>query len=202
MQDVLPDHAVNTLAFPFSAEEQQTRLLEKQPGRTYIVFSVNSEAASRRLAPEKWIELGNRLLHDSTRHVMLVFIGVPKEQPCVDSVIQGLHDQHRVLNFAGKTTVRELAMLLRDADAVVANDSGPMHLANAVGAPLVTHIGAADPVETKPFNQAHTRIINKYLPCSPCVKNICPFPTVYCLEHITVDDLHHSLLAVLKEAGK
>mgnify|MGYP001034219440 CR=1 FL=1 len=55
--------------------------------------------------------------------------------------------------FSGKTSVRDLAMLLRDADAVVTNDSGPMHLANAVGAPLVTFIGAADPVETEPFNQ-------------------------------------------------
>ncbi len=197
MQRILTDQEIPSLAFPFSEEEGHMQVLEKQPDSTYIVFSVNSEAQSRRLPLAKWIALGNRLLRDPDRHVVLVFIGAPKEQTRVAEVIQGLEDQKRVLNFAGKTTIRELAMLLRDADAVVANDSGPMHLANAVGTPLVTHIGAADPVETEPFNNARTRIISKYLPCSPCVKNVCPFPTVYCLEHVTVDDLYHNLIRLL-----
>lgn len=197
MQRVLDDHEITTLAFPFSDDEGQMRMLDKQPGTIYIVFSVNAEAQSRRLPLEKWRVFGNRLLNDPGRHVVLVFVGAPKEQDRVAKVVQGLEDQDRVLNFAGKTTVRELALLLRDADAVVANDSGPMHLANAVGTPLVTHIGAADPIETEPFNKARTRIISKYLPCSPCVKNTCPFPTVYCLEHVTVDDLYSSLMDLL-----
>ncbi len=198
MQRVLDDHEITTLAFPFSADEEQMRILQKQPGSTYVVFSVNSEAQSRRLPLEKWSAFGNRLLNDPDRHVVLVFIGAPKEQARVADVVRGLEDQSRVLNVAGKTSVRELAMLLRDADAVVANDSGPMHLANAVGTPLVTHIGAADPIETEPFNKARTRIISAYLPCSPCVKNICPFPTVYCLEHVTVEALYQNLDSLLQ----
>jgi ADP-heptose:LPS heptosyltransferase len=202
MQTVLRDHELTTLTFPFSEAEQQTSFLERQANSTYVVLSVNSEAQSRRLALEKWIALGNRLLHDPARHVILVFTGAPKEQSRVAKVIQGLDDQHRVMNFAGKTTIRQLALLLRDADAVVANDSGPMHLANAVGTPLVTHIGAADPIETEPFNKAGTRIINKYLPCSPCVKNVCPFPSVHCLEHVTVGDLYGNLVELLEENGQ
>ncbi len=197
MQRVLNDHEITTLTFPFSADEEQMHVLQKHPGSTYIVFSVNSEAQSRRLPLAKWRAFGNRLLNDPDRQVILVFVGAPKEQDRVADVARGLEDQNRILNFAGQTTVRELALLLRDADAVVANDSGPMHLANAVGTPLVTHIGAADPIETEPFNKARTRIISKYLPCSPCVKNTCPFPTVYCLEHVTVDDLYHNLADVL-----
>ena len=196
MQPVLNDHEITTLAFPFSADEEQMHVLPKHPGSTYIVFNVNSEAQSRRLPLETWIRLGNRLLRDSARHTVLVFIGAPKERARVAEVIRELDDQGRVLNFAGNT-IRELALLLRDADAVVTNDSGPMHLANAVGTPLVTHIGASDPIETEPFNKARTRIINKYLPCSPCTKTTCPFPTVYCLEHVTVDDLYHNLTDVL-----
>jgi len=72
-----------------------------------------------------------------------------------------------------------------------------MHLANAVGAPLVTFIGAADPIETKPFNQGKTIVINKRLPCSPCVKNSCRFPTVRCLESIPVDEIYESMRAVM-----
>ena len=88
-------------------------------------------------------------------------------------------------------------MLLRDADVVVTNDSGPMHLTNAVGAPMVTFIGAADPVETEPFNKGNTIVINKSLPCSPCVKNTCPFPSVRCLEQITVDEMYQNVLKLL-----
>jgi ADP-heptose:LPS heptosyltransferase len=174
------------------------RVLEKQADGTYIVFSVNSEAQSRRLPLEKWIALGNRLLHDSARHVVLVFIGTSKEQPRVAEVIQGLNDQRRVINFTGKTTIRQLALLLRDADAVIANDSGPMHLANAVGVPVVTFFGAGDPIETGPFNTAHSIVINKQLPCSPCVKNICRFPEVCCLKRITVDEVYENLMSLLK----
>jgi heptosyltransferase II len=197
MQPVLTDQAITSLTFPFFPDDARQHGLDKQPGRAYVVFSVNSEAQSRRLPAEKWIALGNRLLRDPARQVVLVFIGAPNEHARVAEVIQGLDAQERVLNFAGRTTLRQLALILRDADAVVANDSGPMHLANAVGAPLVTHIGAADPIETEPFNKPRTRIITGYLPCSPCVKNTCRFSTVYCLERVSVDELYRNLIELL-----
>jgi len=67
--------------------------------------------------------------------------------------MQALEPKEQLLDYSGKTSVRELAMLLRDVDVVVSNDSGPMHLANAVGAPLVTFFGAGDPLETAPSIQ-------------------------------------------------
>ena len=84
-------------------------------------------------------------------------------------------------------------MLLRDADLVVTNDSGPMLLANAVGTPMVTFIGAADPLETEPFNTGNAIVINKHLACSPCVKNVCKFSTVRCLEQISVEEIYHKM---------
>jgi heptosyltransferase-2 len=197
MQTVPPDETVQEITFPFSAVEQQTPYLHKEAGKTYIALNVNSEAQSRRLPLEKWIALGNQLLHETTRSITLVFVGSRKEQPRIAEVIQGLDQSERVLDFSGKTTVRELAMLLRDAAVVLTNDSGPMHLANAVGTPMVTWIGAADPIETEPFNTANTRVINKHLPCSPCVKNICRFPTVRCLEQITVAEIYQQVSALL-----
>lgn len=201
MQPVPPDERVTSLAFPFAAAEAQQHVFEKTPDVTDVVFSVNSEAQSRRLPLEKWVRLGNRLLRDRDRRFRLIFIGSPKEQARVAEVVQGLDTQEAVMNFAGQTTIRELALILRDADAVIANDSGPMHLANAVGTPLVTHIGAADPIETEPFNRGCTRIISHYLPCSPCVKNVCPFPDVPCLASVTVDALYDNLQHLLQESA-
>jgi heptosyltransferase-2 len=196
---VPPDESVNRITFPFSEEERRTSFLPKQPNWKYVVFNVNSEAQSRRLPPAKWIELGNRLLQNDSQPIKLVFTGTPGECPRVAEVIQALGPKERLLDYAGKTSVRELAMLLRDADAVVSNDSGPMHLANAVGAPMVTWIGAADPVETEPFNKGKTIVINKHLDCSPCVKNRCRFPTIRCLEQISVDEMYQSVMDVMRQ---
>jgi len=192
----LPD-SIDSLRFPFSDAERQTTLLPRSDPGTYIVFNVNAEAQSRRLPLAKWIALGQRLLAHDTLNARLVFVGSSAERPRVAEVLHALSPSDRLLDFSGKTTIRELAVLLRDADAVVTNDSGPMHLANAVGAPLLTWIGAADPVETEPFNPDKTIVINKQLPCSPCVKNVCRFPTVRCLEQITVDEIYAHLLTLL-----
>ncbi len=185
------------IGFHFSAEEQQISFLCKQANMTYIVFNVNSEAQSRRLPLEKWSALGNRLLRDKTQRKKLVFTGTPAEQQRVAQVMQTIEPQEGLLDFSGKTSLRELAMLLRDADVVVSNDSGPMHLANAVGTPLVTFFGAGNPVKTEPFNKANVVVINKHLECSPCVKNLCRFPTVRCLTTITVDEIYHSVMKIL-----
>jgi lipopolysaccharide heptosyltransferase II len=193
------DESVKKITFPFSEKERRTSFLKKQEHFKYVVFNVNAEAQSRRLPLEKWIALGNCLLKNKPQEIKIVFIGTPRERPRVAEVIQALEPKKHLLDFSGKTSVRDLAMLLRDADVVVSNDSGPMHLANAVSAPLVTFIGAADPVETEPFNKANTLVINKHLACSPCVKNVCKFPTVRCLEQITVDEIYQSVLAVMRE---
>ncbi|GAK59774.1 hypothetical protein U27_06759 [Candidatus Vecturithrix granuli] len=197
-----PNVQVQTIRFPFSAQEQQTIFLPKTAdSEMSIVFNVNSEAQSRRLPLEKWIELGNRLLEDQTRRRKLVFVGAPGEEPRVQQVVQGIRRQEFILNYAGKTSIRQFAMLLRDADLVVTNDSGPMHLANAVGAPMVTFIGAADPVETEPFNRGNALVINKQLACSPCVKNVCKFSTVRCLEQISVEEIYQASLKLLQKSG-
>ena len=191
--------AVSRIALPFSASEHAARYLPASAGVKYVVLNVNAEAQSRRLELAKWVELGQRLLRNAEYHFTLVFIGTAKERARVEQTMRGIAGEERLLNFAGKTSVRDLAMLLRDADVVVSNDSGPMHLTNAVGTPLVTFIGAADPVETAPFNQANTVVINKHLPCSPCVKNICRFPTVRCLAQISVDEIERHVLTLLQQ---
>lgn len=193
---------VQEIHFPFSAQEQQTVFLPKtSDSQVFIVFNVNSEAQSRRLPLEKWIELGNRLLDDQTQRRTLVFVGAPGEESRVQQVIQGIRGQEFILNYAGKTSIREFAMLLRDADLVVTNDSGPMHLTNAVGTPMVTFIGAADPVETEPFNAGNAIVINKQLPCSPCVENVCKFSAVRCLEQISVEEIYQASLKLLRKSS-
>jgi len=192
-----PVESVKKVLFHFSKEEQQTSLLVKQKNFRYVVFNVNSEASSRRLPSEKWVGLGNRLL--KTLRVKIVFVGIASEQQRVDEVMQAIEPKEHLVDLCGKAPVRELAILLRDADVLVSNDSGPMHLANAVGTPLVTFFGSADPSETGPLNRENAIVIDKWLKCSPCLKNVCRFPTVRCLEQITVDEIYQSVLKVMRD---
>ncbi|MGB5987074.1 MAG: lipopolysaccharide heptosyltransferase II [Desulfobacterales bacterium] len=185
---------VPQVKFPFSADEQDRTFLDKVPGRVDIVFNVNSQAPSRRLPLKTWIELGNRLLEDSRSRRRILFVGTSAEQPRVARVMAGINKQHALVDFSGQTTLRELALLLRDADLVISNDSGPMHLANAVGTPLITFFGAGDPAETSPFNASETVVIQKPLPCSPCLKNRCRYPRLHCLERITGDEIYRAAI--------
>ena len=184
----------------FSQGEQQTRMLPLAPETRQIVFNVNSEAQSRRLPLETWIALGKKILADAPQPTTLVFIGTSAERERARQVMQGIGSPDRLRDFTGKTSLRELALLLRDADLVISNDSGPMHLANAVGTPVITFFGAGNSAETAPFNQKNTVVINKHLPCSPCVKNICKFPTVRCLEQISVDEIYQRVTRILWSA--
>jgi ADP-heptose:LPS heptosyltransferase len=88
------------------------------------------------------------------------------------------------VNLAGKTTLNQLVALLENAALVVANDSGPMHIAAALGRPLVTPFGPTNPVRTGPYGR-HETVIRLGLPCSPCYSRTCSHQS--CLKWVGVD---------------
>jgi ADP-heptose:LPS heptosyltransferase len=79
----------------------------------------------------------------------------------------------------------ELAALLARARVLVGNDSGPSHLAAAVGTPVVTFFGPTDPGRTEPSG-APTRVLDRYVFCSPCFREECPYGHE-CMKEITVE---------------
>jgi lipopolysaccharide heptosyltransferase I len=77
-----------------------------------------------------------------------------------------------VINLAGRTSLKQLTALLERAALVVANDSGPMHIASALGRPLVTPFGPTNPIRTGPFGRLDS-VIRLDIPCSPCYSRRC-----------------------------
>jgi heptosyltransferase-1 len=77
-----------------------------------------------------------------------------------------------VINLAGKTNLRQLVALLERADLVIANDTGPMHIAAALGRPLVTMFGPTSPVQTGPYQRMDS-VVRVDMPCSPCFSRKC-----------------------------
>ncbi len=91
----------------------------------------------------------------------------------------------------------ELAAVLSRARAAITNDSGPMHLAGAVGTPVVAFFGATDPGRTGPSGSP-SRVLDRYVFCSPCFKTECPYGHE-CMREIEVGD---AVRAVMELAGE
>ena len=87
-------------------------------------------------------------------------------------------------HLAGKTSLRQLVALLERAGLVIANDSGPMHIAAALGRPLVTPYGPTNPVRTGPYRREDS-VIRLDIPCSPCYSRRCSHTS--CLRWLKID---------------
>ncbi|MBA4372805.1 MAG: glycosyltransferase family 9 protein [Thermodesulfovibrio sp.] len=88
----------------------------------------------------------------------------------------------RAVSVAGETSLPELVELMRTARAVVTNDSGPMHIAAALGIPVVAIFGPTSPVRTGPYGRNHI-IFRSERGCAPCYKRRCD--NVQCMKDIT-----------------
>lgn len=92
-----------------------------------------------------------------------------------------------VLNLAGKTSVRELMALIARCRLIITNDSGPMHIAAALGIPVTAIFGSTDPILSGPIGNGHV-IIKKGISCSPCFLRTCP-TDLKCMDMISVEDV-------------
>lgn len=128
-------------------------------------------------------------------NIPVVITGSAHEKPYAESIIKEVKTA-KVVDLAGQTTLKDLACLYRQAAVVVTTDSGPMHIAAAVGTPVVALFGPTDPRRTGPYGRGHT-VISKTLPCSPCFLKQCR--TRECMEGIAVEEV---LGGVKEKLGK
>lgn len=98
-----------------------------------------------------------------------------------------------VENLAGKLTVKELGALLERAACVVTGDTGPLHIASAVKAPLVCLSGAADPDRTGPTRPGDLVVIHQGLSCVPCQGRTCHRGDIACMTQLSPDWVYDAI---------
>ncbi len=148
---------------------------------SFVALSPGSAfARTKRWPAERFASLADAIAARGDRAA--VFVG-PGEEDLGRSIAAGARSRPPVLG-AGLDPV-ELAAALSLARAAVTNDSGPMHLAGAVGTPVVALFGPTDPGRTGPSGSP-SRVLDRYVFCSPCFKTECPYAHE-CMREISVE---------------
>jgi ADP-heptose:LPS heptosyltransferase len=172
----VPDEISPTLVVPADAHENASRLLATR-GRPLIGVHVSGGRAVKQWPPERFADVARRLVE--TAGATIVLTGGTADRNLVDVVRTALPPSH-VIDIAGHADLLTLGGILERLDLLITGDTGPMHLAIAVGTPVVAVFGPSDPGRYGPRGP-YDRIVRIDLPCSPC--NRIRLPPARCVGH-------------------
>jgi heptosyltransferase-2 len=187
--DVTPDDRGLELFLPRSTADKARRFLDATAlGRDRVLVAVAPGAAH---ATKRWpIEHWERLVQELVPRYDLVIVGGPGDIALGDRLAAS--GGGRAANAAGRFDLAGSAALLKEARCMVSGDTGAMHLATAVGTPVVALFGPT--VEAFGFfpYRARATVLQRDLPCRPCSTMggpRCPIGTHACLVEITPDSV-------------
>jgi lipopolysaccharide heptosyltransferase II len=160
-------------------------------GRTGPIVTLHGGARNgqaKRWPTGHFASLAERLIEEF--NALVVLTGAGGEAQLARAIAERCH--HPLLNLTGKTSLPELAALLSLSDLVISGDSGPMHIACAVGTPVISLHGPTDPVLSGPTALSRDAIVlRRELWCSPCYDASataqCPFGNPICMKNLQVD---------------
>lgn len=156
-----------------------------------VAIHPGSPIPLKRWHPERYAELADWLI--ARKGTQILFLGVKDEVPIVTEIQRRM--QGTSINIAGETTLTQLASILHTCNVFIGNDSGPMHLAAAVGTPTIGLYGPGDPTRFAPIG-ATCQTIRRKLDCPPCFGTTCRFGKEGCMSEIQVTDV----IRVLEDA--
>lgn len=136
------------IAVDAGAQAQAKRLV---PCGRYMVMLVGGTSAAKRWAVSRFAELVDTV--NRCYHIPVVILGAGNEEVSMAAQVAAKGGPE-IMNLAGKTSLTEAIEIIRAADLVVGNDSGPLHLAAALGKPVVGLYGPTDPAVVGPWGQA------------------------------------------------
>jgi heptosyltransferase-2 len=165
---------------------------------TQPIFGLNPGAEygrAKRWPIERFITAVKEI-QQRTNCVWLIFGGAG-DIPIASQIESGIQSsKFKVQNLAGRTSLRELMSLLKLCRVLLTNDSGPMHVAAALGTPVVVPFGSTSPELTGPGlpGDPRHRLLKSDAPCSPCFLRECPID-FRCMTGITVERVVEAVLS-------
>lgn len=146
--------------------------------------------------PERYAALANRLIADFDADIIL--FGSPQENDMAARIVGAM--RRPACNLVGATAISELPALLSSCSLFIGNDSGAMHVAGAVGVPVIGIFGSTDPEGTRPMTSQFT-LIREPVACSPCFLRKCPIDH-RCMTRISVERVFEAARSLLIATGR
>ncbi|HMF36165.1 MAG TPA: glycosyltransferase family 9 protein, partial [Isosphaeraceae bacterium] len=174
----------------------QLQRLGVDPRSAWVVIHPGATAPSRRYPPEQFALAARRLVLDVDMQV--IFTGSSAERTEVEQIqtAMGVHS----FSLAGELDLGELAALLAMAPLLIANNTGPVHIAAAVGTPVVDLYALTNPQHT-PWGVPN-RVLNHDVPCKYCYKSVCPEGHHHCLALVPPEAVVEAVRSLLTETGR
>lgn len=158
-----------TPTFPITSSDRAEIAMLGLTGPLAVVHP-GARAPARRWPPPSFAALADRLAREFGLRVVLV--GGREDAVITNAVARAMHTP--AIDLAGQISLGGLAALLERAAIFIGNDSGPAHLAIAVGTPSVTIFTSVDPAEWGPLDRTCHRVIVREVGCNPCGYDTCP----------------------------
>lgn len=183
---------------PIGADDARTaeRLLVEgglRLDQPFVAVNPMAKWPTKLWAAERFRELAECLL---ARGFQVVFTGSKVDRSFIDEMAGPLGSS--VIRLDGRTALKVLAAVYRSATVVVSTDTGPMHLAAAVGRPVVALFGPTAPWRTGPYGEGHV-VIRAGVSCSPCFSKSCKtkeFEPMACMNRITAEQVVEAVARV------
>lgn len=164
------------------------------PGGPYIVVHPGATAASRRYPAAMMGEAMRGLVAEGWT---CVFCGSADERAAVQLAREAIAGP--TVDLSGRLTLGELAALIEGASLLVCNNSGPAHMAAALGTPVVCLYALTNPQHTPWL--VPRRLLSREVPCRNCLQSVCPEPGHPCLTGVPPRDVAMAARALLAQPG-
>ena len=165
-----------------------------RPGTRVVALNPGASHPVNRWNTDNFAALARRLVLELQAEVILIGGGVEIDLSRMIAEQCGV----KMLDLTGKTDVLGLGGVLQECSVLVSGDTGPMHMATAVGTPVVALFGAADPARTGPVGPGHRVIQAQGVACVPCRSRTCNNRNYLgCMEAITVDEVLQAVRELL-----
>ena len=168
-------------------------LIDKMSGKENLVtISPGSKSLIKKWNFKSFVRLCDRLSDELG--MAIVMVGDESDRPLVNEIESS--SKNKIYNLAGRTSIIELAYLIRRSRLLVTNDSAPLHLGSAMETRVLAIFGPTDPRKYGPLG-SQNKVIKKDLHCSPCELAQCRF-NHECMKSITADEVFEAAKEMLE----
>jgi heptosyltransferase-2 len=159
--------------------------IEKRQGPLVVLIPGGAYGPSKFWLPERFAQTADKLIADYNATVIVSVSPSPAEKQIAKKICD--FSKNKLINLAeNPVPLSQLKSLLSMADLVITNDTGPRHIAAALGRNVITLFGPNDPQWTETGYENEIKIVS-HVPCAPCNKSVCKQPQHFCMEAIAVE---------------